>query len=111
MRLTRRSAARIGFEHVPEAAQRSHLESERTESTAEAVHADFDRGVGWRVAAAAQTVCDRLLAHHSAGAYRQCLEERHLARGQIEARVPQRDSRLARNQNEGADTYFLIAVG
>src|ERR1700726_3848295 len=101
MRRTSRSSAGIGFQHVSEAAQRSHLESERAEAAAEAVHADFDRGVGWSVAAAAQAVRDRLLTHHSAGAYRQRLEERQLARRQIEARFPQCDSRLARDQNKG----------
>src|SRR5580704_11118668 len=77
----------IRFQHVAEAAQSPHLQPEGSESTAQTVYADLDRGVGRRVTPAAQTVCDRLFTDYAARAYGQRLQQRHLARRQIETRL------------------------
>src|SRR6202011_3023576 len=74
------------LQQVAESAQRPDLQSERADPPPQAMDTDLDGRVGRRIAAPAQPVGNGLLAHDPAEPRGECLEQGHLARGQVNAR-------------------------
>src|SRR5262249_55674017 len=75
-----RGARLFRLQHVPETSQGANLQTEGSETAAQAVHADLDRGVRRGVTPATQAVGDSLLTHDAASTDREGLQESHLAR-------------------------------
>src|SRR5579862_7588879 len=75
------------LQQVAEAAQGADFQPERAEAPPQAMHTDLDGGVGRWIAAAAQAIGDRLLAHDTSEPGRQSLQQGHFTGRQIDARA------------------------
>src|SRR5581483_8604877 len=95
-----RSAIGSCFQQITETAQRAYPQAEWTQAAAQPMHADFDRSVRGRVAAARQSLGNRLLADDAPDACRECFQQRQLACRQVDTVATERYARLTGNHHQ-----------